>query len=325
MDTIFDTTIPFEKRVKNVYLKQLESNTVYKKYCSALGLHQPDSISSDQIQLLPIRAFKDTELRIQGMDPELIFKSSGTEDTNRSTHYIPDSKIYRKAIESEFYRYFPKADYSILAYTPGYNENPDSSLIWMIHHLVQQDESGLSRFLDLEKPLSNKDFEPIILQNRKVILFGAAFGLLDLIDLKSKQLPKGSEIIETGGMKTHRRELSKTELRKKLSEGFNIPFNSIHSEYGMCELLSQCYAIGGEWFEAPHWVKVTIRKDSNPQQLCKPGEAGKIGIIDLANVHSCSFILTEDKGVMDKNGKFQVLGRWDDQDLRGCNFLIDKD
>lgn len=328
MDLVFDNSISFEERCRFVLDYQLTQNPVYKTFSEVLRVLNANQIKIDEIPLLPIRAFKDAKLIAFGsreMKPDLTFRSSGTGSMSRSVHYISDAALYINAIEREFYKYFSKNEYAILSYTPGYMDNPDSSLVWMIDHLIKSDLSGLSRFLPLNNVLMSKDHDEIRRTGKKILLFGAAFGLLDLLDLKSDQLPEGSAIIETGGMKTHRREISKDELRNSLSSGFKLPLHSIHSEYGMCELLSQSYAIGSEWFSTPHWMRVTIRKAEEPTVICEPGEAGKIGIIDLANVYSCPFLLTDDMGVMNNQNGFKVLGRWTNSDLRGCNFLIDSE
>lgn len=325
MDVVFDKSVSFENQFQKVLAFQLSESSVYRTFSSCFGVSESQNFTADEIPLLPIRAFKDSKLIVENRTPELIFQSSGTGSMKRSKHYVADSKIYSQAIEEQFYHHFQKDEFAILSYTPGYSDNPHSSLIWMINHLVQSDSTGLSRFLPLHKPLCKKDYNPIIESGKKLMLFGAAFGLLDLIEMKSEVLPENSVIIETGGMKTHRREISKKQLREILSEGFQIPGQYIHSEFGMCELLSQCYALSGEWFSTPHWMRVTIRKEDDPGKICKPGEEGKIGIIDLANIYSCPFILTEDRGVMDEDEKFRVLGRWSKSDLRGCNFLIDNE
>jgi hypothetical protein len=324
IDEIFDSGIPFHKRIVSVLDYQLHNNPVYMRYAKVFGIENAD-LNPDEIPLMPIRAFRELEMIVSGKNPEIIFKSSGTGSAMRSRHPVADAALYKKAIEQEFYRHFQQNKYSILAYTPGYSDNPESSLIWMLRHLIENDVSGLSRFLPLNTPLKRSDVDEITGNGRNVLLFGAAFGLLDLIEIGSDSLPPGSAVIETGGMKTHKREISKSELRQRLQDGFEIPGEQIHSEYGMCELLSQCYAIGGEWFTNSHWVHVSVRKEGNPSELCEPGVEGKIGIIDLANVYSCPFILTEDRGVMDENGRFRVLGRWHKNDMRGCNFLIDRD
>jgi len=325
--TIFDNSLDFRKRAVDVFNYQRSHNPVYKVFCDTLAIKKdilPDSEIS-RLPLIPIRVFKEAEIKSFTGDAELEFHSSGTSSMQQSRHFLKEISIYTRAIEKEFYRHFKREETSILCYTPGYAENPNSSLVWMLNHLIHQDETGLSRFLPLGQPLSRKDIQPLTDANRKIVLFGAAFGLIDLIELHSDPLPENAHIVETGGMKTHRREITKSELRNKLSECFHLPMKRIHSEYGMCELLSQSYAMGGEWFESPHWVQVSIRDPKNPERICQPGEPGKIGIIDLANLYSCSFILSDDMGVMDQKGRFKVMGRWNDHDLRGCNFLIDNE
>ena len=324
-DYIFDPEITFSEKLNRVFLIQMEMNPVYRKYASHFHVSDMEMVDTVSVPLLPIRAFKETKLITEGKEAELIFKSSGTGDMDRSRHLVADPELYRKAIFTEFKRHLPLKKTVILCYTPGYSENRESSLIWMLNELIEASEEPLSRFLPLGEPLKAEELEKAATTGKQLILFGAAFGLLDLIDLKSPALPGTSVIIETGGMKTHRREISKQELRMKLSDGFGIPDDSIHSEYGMCELLSQCYAIGSEWFESPHWVEISIRDPQDWMRICEPGEEGKIGIVDLANTWSCPFILTDDRGVMDQKGRFRVLGRWDENELRGCNFLIDTD
>jgi len=191
--------------------------------------------------------------------------------------------------------------------------------------LIEREKSGLSAFLELGKPLDETAIREIKESGKKLMLFGAAFGLMDILENHPVQLPENTVIIETGGMKTHRREITKEELHKQLAGGFGLPQSHIHSEYGMTELLSQAYAQGSLWFECVPWMKVSIRNPEAPMQKVRNGEEGLIGVMDLANLHSCSFILTGDRGIQRKDGKFQVLGRWNPQNLRGCNFLIDQD
>jgi hypothetical protein len=156
------------------------------------------------------------------------------------------------------------------------------------------------------------------------MIFGAAFGLLDLIEMGLPNLPNDSMILETGGMKTFRREMTKENLHQQLADGFGVEKKYIHSEYGMTELLSQAYSRGSLWFDTVPWMRVTIRNPHNPMQIQPAGTEGLIGVIDLANINSCSFILTGDKGIQNNEGQFQVLGRWNPINLRGCNFLIDE-
>lgn len=322
-EIIFNSDRTFDDRCLQIFKYQAAKSTVFRSFINSFGLSESSSIEVNEIPLLPIEAFKYKPIIIDNLKPVLHFKSSGTGNMKRSTHYIHDKGIYQKAITYEFYRHFPPSDYSILFHMPGYEHNQHSSLIWMANYLIRSDESGLSNYLPKSKKEIFDLLDKIKEENKKVVLFSAAFGILDLIEEDFINFPQSLEVIETGGMKTFRRELSKQELRVKISEGFEIPFNQIHSEYGMCELLSQSYAIGNEWFHSPDWVKVTIRRDDDPSVICEAGEEGKIGIIDLANLYSCSFILTEDRGVSAEDGSFQVLGRWNKENLRGCNFLID--
>lgn len=325
---IFSDEISFEKRAQRVFEYQFVNNPVYQRYCEAFG-KTPENVSCHpelRIPLLPIKAFKDAEVTSQpDTDPELTFKSSGTSEMQRSVHQVVDADIYNRSILKGFNHFYNLENAVIWGYTPGYFDNPDSSLIYMLQKLIEQDTSSLSRFLPLDEPLNPNAVKEIHRQNKQLILFGAAFGLLDLLELEKMKLPSNSIVIETGGMKTHRREITKKELHKRLAKGFGLNGSRIHSEYGMAELLSQAYATGGQWFKTVPWMQVSIRNPEDPFEAQMPYEEGLIGVIDLANVHSCSFVLTGDKGVMDDNGRFKVLGRWNPKDLRGCNFLIDED
>lgn len=352
-ELIFEDAISFEEKADKVFEHQFKNNTVYRRYCKALddvsaSCHYELAVSrlfgvsesvpenakilmrvqddTYTIPLLPIKAFKDTTVTTHSEEEhELLFKSSGTSDMRRSIHKVYDSKLYDQSLLNGF-RYFYNLDNAVVwGYTPGYADNPHSSLIHMIQTLIDQDNSGLSRFLPLNEPLNHGAVKEVERQGKQLILFGAAFGLLDLLELQKVVLPSNSIVVETGGMKTHLREVSRGELHRRLAKGFGLDGSRIHSEYGMAELLSQAYTRGGKWFEAVPWMQVSVRDPDNPFEILPPYEEGLIGVIDLANVHSCSFLLTGDKGIMDKKGRFQVLGRWNPKDLRGCNFLIDED
>lgn len=325
-DIIFRPELSFQEKTRRVLNFQLSENPVYRSFYETLRGHNRQAEDVLEIPLLPIRAFSTKKIVAGTRHPKstpLIFKSSGTSGSRQSTHVVTDPVLYERSAEEEFCRHFSSDRYAIIAALPGYRDNPDSSLVYMLRHLIQKDP--LSMMINQFDPEVLQRIEKIAASGKKWVLFGAAFGLLDLIEQRIPQFSTQPEIIETGGMKTYRREISKKELRNKLSEAFQIPSEHIHSEYGMCELLSQMYAIGSEWFGSPPWVQVTIRNPDNPMELCEPGTEGKIGIIDLANIYSCPFILTGDRGVMREDGKFRVLGRWNQEDLRGCNFLIDRD
>ncbi|MEX0721837.1 MAG: hypothetical protein WD059_14275 [Balneolaceae bacterium] len=327
---IFDSSLSFEEKALHIYKLQKAHNPIYKKFCETLETQEIKLVS--EIPLLPISGFKDVEIitaldksSINNFKSTLKFQSSGTSGMKRSKHYVPDRDIYRQSIIRGMQQFYNLEEYVIWAYTPGYQENPNSSLIWMLNTLIEREDSGMSRFLDLGVPLDKKKMSEIKESEKKLMLFGAAFGLLDILEQQETHLPKDSVIMETGGMKTHRREMTRQQLHEKLTEGFGIPKTQIHSEYGMAELLSQAYSLGDEWFQCVPWMQVSIRNPDNPMEELPAGEEGLIGIIDLANIYSCAFILTGDKGIQDEAGKFQVLGRWNPQNLRGCNFLIDQD
>ena len=350
-ELIFSGTVSFTEKATRVFEYQFENNLVYKRYC--IALHRVISNSSSEIEItdspgfaekvkgniiksarqdisaipmFPVQGFKDALLTCRpDSDPDLIFKSSGTSGMSRSVHPVADAGIYRESLVKGFGHFYDSDQSVILAYTPGYADNPDSSLLWMLNELIKRDESELSRFLPLDEPLDQNEIDHIRKSGRRLILFGAAFGLVDLVESSDVALPGNSIVIETGGMKTHKREMERKEMHRILSKGFDIAPDRIHSEYGMAELLSQAYALGGNWFRPVPWMKASVRDPDDPRHDLLPYHEGLIGIIDLANVHSCSFILTGDKGIMDNEGRFQVLGRWNPKDLRGCNFLIDED
>lgn len=325
-ELIFSGEISFEEKAQQIFEYQFQNNAVYSRYCEALGINDLSRQGINAIPLLPVKAFKDAGVTAKpDGEAELIFKSSGTSDMLRSVHRVADATIYDQSIIEGFRHFYDLENAVIWGYTPGYAENPESSLIYMIQKLIDRDNSGLSRFLPLNEPLNAGAVEEVSRQKKQLILFGAAFGLLDLLESQEVRLPSNSIVIETGGMKTHRRRIGKKKLHKKLAKGFGLDGSRIHSEYGMAELMSQAYATGGQWFRTVPWMQASVRNPDDPQQILPPREEGLIGMIDLANVHSCSFLLTGDKGIMHEDGRFKVLGRWNPEDLRGCNFLIDQD
>lgn len=320
----FDEQQPFEQKAIELFELQRKYNPVYARFVKALGKDQVSSV--EDIPLLPIQAFKEQKIVTpETEEPELFFQSSGTTAMKKSRHYLVDKELYRRSIIRGMSYFYELDDLVVWAYTPGYAQNPHSSLIWMLKELVRLDHSGLSRFLNLNKPLVQSNIDEVREQGKKLMVFGAAFGLLDLLEISSVTLPEDAIIMETGGMKTFRREMSREVLHRALATGFGLSEKQIHSEYGMTELLSQAYSQGGKWFECVPWMKVTIRNPKSPLETVPYGEEGLIGILDLANVHSCAFILTGDKGILREDGRFQISGRWNPRDLRGCNFLIDQD
>ncbi|MEX2600275.1 MAG: hypothetical protein WD355_01425 [Balneolaceae bacterium] len=328
---IFDPELPFDTKRERLFRFQSERNPVYRRFCDSLGFRADKPPEPGMEPLLPIRGFRDTALITEGESADLLFHSSGTAGMRKSEHHVADAEIYRRSVLEGFEQHY-SADSVLWAWLPGYRDNPFSSLIHMAEILINRDNSGLSHIFPPGDLPDKDDLEKLDRSGRSLVLFGAAFGLIDLLEESTDPdqpfgvpLPADTTIIETGGMKTHRREMSRMELHSRLSEGFGVAPGQIHSEYGMCELLSQAYACGNPWFQPVPWMEVTIRDPEDSFRICTPGEEGKIGIVDLANIYSCPFILTEDRGVADGEGRFQVLGRWRPDNLRGCNFLIDRD
>lgn len=342
---IFDPGISFREKAESVALHQYTHQPLYRRFCEEIGM-QPGSM--DDIPLVPIQVFRDAQVRPDYMtEPEAVFRSSGTTETRpghssgtrspvrpndfsqtavrsrRSTHEIVDRTLYEESCYRGFSCFYQPEEFAVFAYLPGYTDNPDSSLIAMIDLFVRRDRSGLSRLLPLNRPLQKEDFDLVRSKNRRIMLFGAAFGLLDLLELGVPALPPESVVVETGGMKTRRREIPKQKLHKRLAEGFSVPPSAVHSEYGMAEMCSQAWDAGDGRFRCPPWLRITIRDAENPMALQPAGTEGLIGVTDLANVHSISFFLTQDRGVAWPDGSFQILGRWDHAQLRGCNFLME--
>ena len=310
----------FEKICFKLLNKHYKFNTVYRSYCDLIN-RPPSSINSfKEIPFLPISFFKSHDVKTFSEKPKVVFKSSGTTNDNPSQHFIKDTTDYKKSFSKSFELFYGKpTDWVILALLPGYYERNDSSLIYMVADLIKQSNSNSSGFYldDFDKLYKTLlDLESI---KQKTILIGVSFALLSFIK-KNKIKLKYTVIIETGGMKGKRKELIRNELHKKLCNGFGV--KSIHSEYGMTELLSQAYSIKDGLFECPPWMKVFSREIDDPLTLCMPEQTGGLNIIDLVNSDSCPFIATEDLGKVYSNGFFEVLGRFDQAEIRGCNLMV---
>lgn len=338
-DYICSTTTDFYYSMHQIMMYQVEHNQIYRKYLEGLQKkhlipfnefdnHEfsPSNNHCDRIPLLPIEAFRDSKVYTLGDRPhELEFLSSGTTNSIRSRHYIAYKNQYEVTIFKGFDLFYDLHDLIILAYTPGYNENPNSSLVWMLNVLINRDSTGLSRFLEVGKPLDDALIRSISAIGKKLMIFGAAFGLIEMAEKFQINLPPDSVIMETGGMKTFRKEMTREQMHESLALGFGLKMDQIHSEYGMTELLSQAYSKGDAWFRTPPWMKISIRDRLNPLKSVANGQEGLIGVIDLANWASCPFILTGDLGIKRDNDTFQVLGRASKYHLRGCNFLLEVD
>ena len=310
----------FKKQCLDIYHFQYQNNYVYQNYCNMICENPININEINKIPFLPISFFKTK--KILSVDKfEKVFYSSGTTTKLRSKHFISDLKLYQESFINNFrLNYGNINQYTIIALLPNYYENKDSSLIYMadkLIHLTKSNESGF--YLDDYSKLSKKLIELDIKNERKTILIGVPYALLDLIDFNQFQL-NNTIIMETGGMKGKRKEMVRKELHEKLKLGFGV--KKIHSEYGMTELLSQAYSQGDGVFKTPFWMKAFIRDINDAQNLDFNKKSGAINIIDLANYNSCSFIATDDMGKFVKDDEFEVIGRIDNSDLRGCNLLI---
>ena len=286
--------------------------TYQKAHCQVYGRYR--------YEYLPIAAFKHAPITcFPPEDAECVFESSGTTNQHPSRHYVRYLDTYDRSIREHFLSVFGPGPFTFVVHLPGYASL--SSLVYMARRLVEWFGDDSSGFF-----LQDRSFLERAIAKRKnkstpFILLGAAFGLLDLVESQSWHLPPGSRVIETGGMKTHRREITREALHQNLAQGFGIPRNQVLSEYGMCEMLTQAYSRGGHLYYPPPWMKVNIFDPENPLRRVPNGEVGVIGVVDLANVYSVSAIMTEDLGVA-RSGGFEVLGRLSNSELRGCNYLL---
>ena len=311
----------FEKYSIEIFNYQFEKNTIYREFCKLTGKNPSNIRSSFEIPFLPIQFFKTHKIISSNQPIKKTFYSSGSTKNNLSKHHIIDLKLYEDCFFKIFMDFYGSpSQYNIIALLPTYLENKNSSLIYMVNKLIEKSENKHSEFyLDNYKKLKEK---LLYLEegDKRTILFGVSYALLNLIDFHKFKLKK-TIIIETGGMKGKRKELIKSELHQMLKIGFGV--KNINSEYGMTELISQAYSIHNEKFKSPPWMKIYIRESEDPMNIKTNNKSGGINIIDLANYNSCSFIATDDLGKLDKDGNFEILGRLDNSDQRGCNLLID--
>ena len=310
----------FEDIALQLFQFQAENNLVYRQYLEHLNCKWENVSNIHQIRFLPIGFFKTQVIKTGHWNACAEFTSSGTTGTISSKHLVYDMDFYRNHAEQIFSNFFGHLEsFHILALLPSYLEREGSSLVEMMNYFIHRSRSEHSGFyLNNQKELANK---LIALKNdkRKVILWGVSFALLDLAENYNLDLSH-CIIIETGGMKGRRREWIREELHEYLCQRFNVKV--IHSEYGMTELMSQAYSLGSGIYHCPSPMRVMIRNINDPFEWMKPGKTGGINVVDLANIFTCAFIETQDIGVVSKSGYFEVLGRIDNSDIRGCNLLI---
>jgi hypothetical protein len=323
-DRIFSICTPenFWETTLKVFNYQYLNNQVYKEFITYLGRGiNALNIISD-IPFLPVELFRNHKI-ITGERPvEMIFESSGTTGVSPGRHYVSDLKLYEKSFLNSFRLFYgDPAEYIFIALLPSYIERENSSLVYMAEKLIRESNHPFSGFYKGKGDAILKAFKNGKEEGSKIILLGVSFALLDLAEYESPDL-SGVIIMETGGMKGRRKELTRSELHHLLKEKLNV--NSIHSEYGMTELMSQAYSAGDGIFYCPPWMKIILRDPQDPLSLyMQPGITGGINIIDLANLNSCAFIATGDLGRLHEDGGFEVLGRFDNSDIRGCNLMVE--
>ena len=320
--SIFDinSESAFAEKALELFKFQFEENPVYRSFCDLLYKHPSDVQKLEDIPFLPIEFFKTHKVVSIKKDIQQTFTSSGTTGSVVSQHHVADLDIYKKSFQKGFAHFYGNIeDYAVLALLPSYLEREGSSLVYMVEDMIQESKQPKSGFyLNNLDALKQTLFE-LETSGQKTLLIGVSYALLDLVEFHQFEL-KHTIVMETGGMKGRRKELIKSELHRILKKGFGV--DKIHSEYGMTELLSQAYSKGDGLFSTPPWMKVLVRDPEDALTILEEKKSGGINIIDLANINSCAFIATQDLGKIHTNGTFEVLGRFDQSDIRGCNLMV---
>ena len=296
-----------------------KKNETYRDFIGHLGVIPEQVLQLKDIPFLPISLFKRHQIGVFNAPPEAVFLSSGTTGMERSQHHVASLKLYEQSLHSCFHQFFGnEKDYCILALLPSYLERSNSSLVYMTQKLMKKSghpDNGfyLDRLTSLSKVLKKNTEKGV-----KTLLIGVTFALLDLAEKHPQEL-RNCTVLETGGMKGRRREMPREEVHDILKSAFKL--DHIASEYGMTELLSQAYSLGDGVFRTPPWMRVYVREATDPLTLHERGK-GALNVIDLANIHSCPFIATQDLGQINQDHSFEVLGRMDDAEVRGCNLMV---
>lgn len=310
----------FEQLAISIFHKQAIENPVFKDYLFYLGCEPSYVKEITEIPFLPIDLFKTKEVLLGGLKSEVIFTSSGTTGMQQSKHYVSDLNYYEESYRQAFSLFYGDVkNIAIVALLPSYLEREGSSLIYMVDDLLKQaDPLDSGYFLHNHDDLWER-LNELRLKGKQTLLIGVTYALLDFIEKYPIQFPE-LIVMETGGMKGKRKEMIREELHEILCKGFGV--KNIHSEYGMTELLSQAYSKGKGIFNCPPWMKVLTRDINDPLNILPNNKSGGINVIDLANINSCSFIATQDLGIVNNDGAFTIIGRFDQSDIRGCNLLV---
>ncbi len=310
----------FEDVCIEIFSFQARYNEVYKKYLSLIKVESNRVRRSEDIPFLPIEFFKSHRITTGMQPPQIVFSSSGTSVGIQSKHEVADVAIYEQSFRRTFEQFYGSPKHMvILALLPSYSEREGSSLIYMVDDLIRKSDHPSSGYF-----LHNHDelfstLQELKANGMKTLLIGVTYALLDFVEHYHIDYPE-LIVMETGGMKGKRREMIREEVHEILCKGFQV--NRIHSEYGMTELLSQAYSTGKGLFRCPPWMKIGIRDTNDPFGKLPNGRTGAINVIDLANVYSCAFVATQDLGKLHSDSSFEVLGRFDQSDIRGCNLLV---
>ena len=319
-DKIFNVKeAEFEQMALSLFRFQAENNGIYRAYCERLNI-VPGSVNSiQQIPFLPISFFKTHPVTTGQFEPGIIFESSGTTGSVNSKHLVKNVSLYQRSFLGAFRIFYGEpADWCIIGLLPSYLERKASSLVAMADELIRLSAHPMGGFYLYDYEALHRNLVKLETAGQQTLLIGVSFALLDFVDQFRLNL-KHCTIMETGGMKGRRQEITRPALHDELQRNFGV--ESVHSEYGMTELLSQAYSKGGGIFSCPPWMRVMVREDDDPLSVKREGK-GILNIIDLANVYSCSFIATDDIGIVHKDLKFEVQGRMDNSDVRGCSLMV---
>jgi len=314
------TESDFLTQALRIFKFQYKNNPIYQSFCSHLNVNPTLVKSLDQIPFLPIELFKSKNIVASTKQPEITFTSSGTTGNETSKHFVTDLRLYEQSYLKAFNHFYGNIEnYCVLALLPSYLERTGSSLIYMVEDLIAKSKHPNSGFFLNDYSRLHDLLLKLQQTKTKILIIGVSFALLEFTEQYRLSL-QNTIIMETGGMKGRRKEIVRQELHQLLSDGFGVP--EIHSEYGMTELLSQAYSKGNGVFDCPSWMKILIRDTEDPLSYLKAGKSGGINVIDLANINSCSFIATQDLGRFRKDGTFEIIGRFDNSDIRGCNLMV---
>lgn len=313
-------TEDFQQKSLEIFRFQAENNPIYRGFIKHLGINPNKVTELEKIPFLPIDFFKDFEILTLKKPIEKVFTSSGTTGMIPSKHFVYDLSLYHSQLEKSFEFFYGNFnDYVILPLLPAYAERQGSSLIEMVDFWMQKTGQQNREYFLYDHEKLAEQLRQYQLSPKKVILIGVSFALLDFAENYKMNL-SDCIIIETGGMKGRKAEMTRNELHEILKNAFST--SEIQSEYGMTELLSQAYAKESGLFESPPWMKILLRDPEDPFSYVKQGKSGGINVIDFANINSCSFIATEDLGRFHTENKLEILGRFDNSDVRGCNLMV---